>query len=112
MCREGRGVVSIPRYPFEATAEELAANIEYYVDSFISGLQSFFVVMPKGEGFVDFSRFQEAYEALRNGTANFDRVSVGCSSARSIGPGSTPNNPRFFSSGICLHDRRDDWRRN
>ena len=68
--------MSIPRYPFEATAEELAANIEYYVDSFISGLQSFFVVMPKGEGFVDFSRFQEAYEALRNGTANFENFST------------------------------------
>ncbi|MDH7484655.1 MAG: hypothetical protein QHJ81_00080 [Anaerolineae bacterium] len=68
--------MSIPRYPFEASAEELAANIEYYVDGFISGLQSFFVVMPKGKGFVDFSRFREAYEALRNGTASFENFST------------------------------------
>lgn len=67
---------SIPGYPFEATAEELAANIEYYIDSFISSLQSFFMVMPKGEEFVDFLHFQQAYEALRNWTATFEDFST------------------------------------
>lgn len=68
--------MNIPRYPFEASAEELVAHIEYYVDSFISGLQSFFVVMPKGKGFVDFFRFRKAYEALKNETAGFEDFST------------------------------------
>lgn len=63
--------MSIPTYPFEATPEELVTNIEYYVDGFISSLQSFFMLMPKGQGFVDFPRFLQAYEALKTGTAEF-----------------------------------------
>lgn len=68
--------MSIPRYPFEATVEQLEANIEYYVDNFIGSLQSFFMVMPKGSGFVDFPRFRAAYEVLKRGTANFRDFSV------------------------------------
>ncbi|MFQ5793683.1 MAG: hypothetical protein ACE5JP_01365 [Candidatus Bipolaricaulia bacterium] len=68
--------MGIPRYPFEVTTEELTANIDYYVDSFINDLQSFFMVMPKGRGFVEFPRFQQAYEALKNGTANFEDFST------------------------------------
>jgi len=68
--------MSIPHYPFEATAEELAANAEYYVDSFINDLQSFFVVMPRGPDFVDLTRFRRAYEALKNGTAGFEDFST------------------------------------
>ena len=68
--------MSSPRYPFEATAEVLAANVEYYVDSFISSLQSFFLVMPKGREFVDFFRFRQAYEVLKEGTASFEDFST------------------------------------
>lgn len=68
--------MTIPRYPFEATEEQLGTNIEHYVDSFIGSLQSFFTVMPKGSGFVDFPRFEEAYKALKDGTANFENFSA------------------------------------
>lgn len=67
--------MTLPKHSFEATSEELAANIDYYVDSLIEGLQSFFVIMPKGSGFVEFSRFQQAYQILRNGTADFEDFS-------------------------------------
>lgn len=66
----------IPRYPFQATAEELAANLDHYVDAFISGLQSFFMLMPKGKGFVEFPRFRQAYEALRDETTSFQDLST------------------------------------
>jgi hypothetical protein len=67
--------MSIPREPFEASPGQLEAHIEHYVDSFMSGLQSFFTVMPKGSGFVEFSRFRQAYETLKLSTRSFDDFS-------------------------------------
>src|SRR3972149_9260137 len=61
----------LPSHPFEASAEQLEANVDLYVDNFIASLQSFFLVMPKGNGFVEFPRFQEAYLVLKKATANF-----------------------------------------
>lgn len=66
----------IPGYPFEASSEQLEANVEYYIDSFIRSLQSFFMVMPKGQEFVEFPRFREAYEALKARTASFEDFTV------------------------------------
>lgn len=60
---------------FEATEEELEANIDRYVDDFINGLQSFFLVMPKGADFVEFPRFQSAYRILERQTRNFSDFS-------------------------------------
>ncbi|MBI4308488.1 MAG: hypothetical protein HY684_06760 [Chloroflexi bacterium] len=69
--------MNIPPHSFEATPEQLESHIEFYVDSFISGLQSFFMVMPKGGDFVDYERFQRAYGVLRESTKNFDEFSEG-----------------------------------
>lgn len=63
------------RHPFEATREQLVKDIEGYVDIFIAGLQSFFVVMPKGTGFVEYERFSRAYERLREKTSGFETLS-------------------------------------
>jgi len=60
---------------FEADDEQLVGNIEGYIDAFIAGLQSFFVVMPRGEGFVEFERFKSAYGCLRDKSGTFDRLS-------------------------------------
>ncbi|HUS70394.1 MAG TPA: hypothetical protein VM075_06440 [Anaerolineae bacterium] len=57
--------------PFEATYAELQADIERYVDVFIDGLQSFFLAMPKGESFVEFDRFEVAYQLLKGSTDGF-----------------------------------------
>ena len=61
--------------PFEADDEQLLLGIETYVDVFIGGLQSFFVVMPRGEGFVGFERFKRAYDCLRGMSGRFDELS-------------------------------------
>jgi len=67
--------MSIPRYSFEATPEQLEAYMEQYVDSFVNSLQSFFMIMPRGSDFVGFPRFREAYEALKRETVNFEELS-------------------------------------
>lgn len=58
-------------YPFEASLEQLAADPEYYVDSVFSQLESEFLVMPKGAGFVEYPIFEGGYEALKSATKGF-----------------------------------------
>lgn len=59
------------RYPFEASIEELQANIAEFVKVIFGSLESEFLTMPKGEGFVDYATFEKAYEALKRGTKGF-----------------------------------------
>jgi hypothetical protein len=58
-------------YPFEVSLQELQADIETYVTGVFSLLQSEFLVLPKGAGFVDYSTFERAYEALKKTTGEF-----------------------------------------
>lgn len=68
--------MTFPLHPFEATEEQLYSNIEYYVDKFVGSLQSFYMVMPEGSAFVDFKMFKAAYDALSNGTNDFEDFSA------------------------------------
>lgn len=60
--------------PFEVSYDEVKSHLEIYVDSICSSLASDFVVMPKGDGFVEFDVFEEGYEALKRGTASFKKI--------------------------------------
>ncbi len=62
------------RYPFEATAEELEANLDELVDAVFSSLESEFLVMPRGAGFVDYPAFEEAFQAIKRVTGGFERL--------------------------------------
>lgn len=62
------------RRPFEASAQELTANLDPFVDAICADLQSDFLVMPRGTGFVEYERFQEAYQVLKQATAGFHTV--------------------------------------
>jgi hypothetical protein len=67
------------KYPFEATAEEVAATPESFVDAIYSSLASEFLVMPKGDGFLDYPTFAAGYEELKKVSQNFtklDRVEI------------------------------------
>ena len=64
-------------FPFEATRDELTANIEPYVDSVYRELSSAFMAMPKGQGFVNYAIFETGYEALKKATGGFDRIEPG-----------------------------------
>src|SRR3972149_7317655 len=65
-----------PPYSDQATVEQIQAETDRYVDSFIGGLQSFFELMPKGVGFVQFERFRIAYGILREETDGFGRLEL------------------------------------
>lgn len=62
---------NMPTFPFEVTLEEILQEPESYVDAVFSCLESEFLVMPKGEGFVDYPVFERGYEALKAATSGF-----------------------------------------
>jgi hypothetical protein len=59
------------RFPFEVSPEVVYANPDPYVDAVFSCLESEFLVMPKGSGFVDYPAFEMGYEALKAATSGF-----------------------------------------
>lgn len=62
-------------FPFEASSEDLAANLDAYAEVVRNSLESEFLVMPRGPGFVEYARFSEAYETLRSATSGFSETS-------------------------------------
>ncbi len=62
------------RFPFEVSFEELESDLDTYVDAVFGCLESDFLVIPKGEGFVEFPAFEAGYEALKRATRSFRTV--------------------------------------
>jgi len=58
-------------FPFEVSFEELLADPDSYVDAIFSCLESEFLVMPKGVGFISYPIFEQGYEALKIATKGF-----------------------------------------
>ena len=58
-------------FPFEATPEELTARADAFVDGVFASLESSFLVMPRGHGFVTFAEFENGYETLKQATDRF-----------------------------------------
>ena len=61
-------------FPFEVGFDEVRSDLDAYVDAVFRCLESEFLVMPKGEGFVEFPVFEEGYEALKRATEGFRTV--------------------------------------
>ena len=61
-------------FPFEVGFDEVRSRLDMYVDAVFACLESEFLVMPKGAGFVEFSTFETGYEALKRATGNFRDV--------------------------------------
>ena len=59
------------RLPFEVAPQELLQDIDAYVDRVFRALESDFLFMPQGDGFVDFEAFAEAYDCITAATAGF-----------------------------------------
>lgn len=57
--------------PFDATPTELVEHLDSYVQAVYAELESSFLILPKGSGFVEYAKFQEAYEALKRSTEAF-----------------------------------------
>ena len=58
-------------FPFEAPFSEVEDNLDRYVDVLFDSLYSEFLTLPKGPGFVEYSEFEDGYEALKRITGNF-----------------------------------------
>ena len=61
-------------FPFEVGFDEVRSDLDAYVDAVFGCLESEFLVMPKGEGFIEFPVFEEGYEALKRATGSFREV--------------------------------------
>jgi len=64
----------MPTFPFEVSLEEILRNPESYVDAVFLCLESEFLVMPKGMGFVEYPVFECGYEALKTATVGFSQL--------------------------------------
>jgi hypothetical protein len=58
-------------FPFEVPFEEVRADLETYVDEVFGALQSEFLTLPKGAGFVEYPIFEQGYEVLKRATQEF-----------------------------------------
>ena len=61
-------------FPFEIEFEDVCSDLDTYVDAVFGCLESEFLVMPMGKGFVEFPAFEEGYEALKRATGSFRTV--------------------------------------
>jgi hypothetical protein len=66
------------KYPFEVSFDEIMQDAETYVDAVFSCLESEFLVMPKGTGFVEYPEFERGYEALKAATKGFSELNPAC----------------------------------
>lgn len=62
-------------HPFELTAEQLLGQLDEMVDATFADLESQFLVLPKGNGFIAYKDFQDAYEVLKRHTNAFKAFS-------------------------------------
>lgn len=64
------------RFPFEADSREIEANLDEFVTAVFSCLESEFLVLPKGDGFVEYPVFEQGYEALKAETRGFTELNT------------------------------------
>jgi len=61
-------------FPFEIGFDKVRSNLDACIDAVFGCLESEFLVMPKGDGFVEFPLFESGYEALKRATGSFREV--------------------------------------
>jgi hypothetical protein len=62
--------------PFVADEAEVLADPDKFVDTVVAEIESEFLTLPRGEGFVDYPSFDAAYEELKRQTRAFEDLSV------------------------------------
>jgi len=62
--------------PFSASPDALGRRLDQYIDSVFGSLSSQFLVLPKGTGFVEYDRFEQAYKILFEATNGFVEFSA------------------------------------
>ena len=61
-------------FPFEVPFEQVQADLDAYVNAVFAGLQSEFMTLPKGPGFIEYPTFERGYEELKRVTGDFRDV--------------------------------------
>ncbi len=61
----------MPTFPFEVSLETILQDPDSYIDATFSCLESKFLIMPKGPGFIEYTVFEKGYEALKAATGGF-----------------------------------------
>jgi len=64
------------KFPFDATLNEIQNNPEPFIKSVFSCLESEFLFMPKGDGFIEYAIFEQGYENLKRATKAFGNFSL------------------------------------
>lgn len=62
---------------YRVSAAEIECDLESYVDAVYAELESQFMVLPRGRNFIDYRRFQSAYETLKQATKDFRELVPG-----------------------------------
>lgn len=62
-------------FPFEVSFSQLEAHLDEFVDEVFGALQSEFLYLPKGVGFIEYSTFSKGYEELKSTTRDFRDLS-------------------------------------
>lgn len=65
------------RFPFEVPFHEVQTDIDRFVSAVFSSLESEFLVLPRGEGFVEYPVFETGYEELKRATGGFSKLNPG-----------------------------------
>ena len=63
-------------FPFEVPFAQIQENPETYIRAVFSCLESEFLVLPKGIGFVEYPVFEAGYEALKQATTSFTHMTL------------------------------------
>lgn len=64
------------KFPFEVPFDEVRAHIDEHVSAVFSCLESEFLIMPKGTGFIEYAVFETGYEALKKATQQFTDITT------------------------------------
>lgn len=62
------------KFPFEARLQEIQADPDPFVSVVFSSLESDFLILPKGPGFIEYPVFERGYEKLKQVTKGFERL--------------------------------------
>jgi hypothetical protein len=63
----------MPDFPFQFEFDAIQARLDEFVSAVFSSLESEFLILPKGEGFVDYSVFETGYETLKRASSGFTK---------------------------------------
>jgi hypothetical protein len=63
-------------FSFEVPFDQVQAHIDEYVSAIYSSLESEFLILPKGQGFIEYAVFEMGYEALKRATSGFTNITA------------------------------------